>query len=597
MDEGMEEGRAGALGEENPRLFYLYSAILVLAGALAWSNSFSGPFVFDDVFTVVQNPSIARLSNLGAVLNPPKDSSTLGRPLANLTFAVNYALSGLNPWGYHLFNLAIHLCAGLALFSLTRRALRSPRMAPRFGAHAATLAFLIALLWLVHPLKTAAITYLTQRIEALASLFYLLTLLCFAKAVSLAEGEEGRGDWTMLALSAVSCLLAMASKEIAASIPLLVLLYDRAFAAGSFARALKIRRGYYALLASTWVFLAFILYLGGNRDNSVIYGNLSTPSEYGLKQFGALATYLKLTFWPSPLVFDYGWVEVGGFWEVAPQALLVCGLLAATFFALRKHPAAGFCGALAFAVLAPTSSVIPIRDAVFEHRMYLPQASVIALLVCLSYLAWKRKAAGGAFPLPVVAVALVAGAALGAATFARNADYRSERAIWEDTAAKRPQNARAHANVASYFFEEGNYAAAEASYARSLALAPGNARTLFDMAGAKLKQGKHAEAASDYARVLQDEPENAKARCQLGLALITVGRPDEGLNHLAALAASGGVPPQSLVAIGDELIRRGQYAEASRYFRTLAAESVRSGNQTLRKVALSRLSELPPASR
>ena len=193
------------------------------------------------------------------MLCPPSHGETVsGRPVLNLSLALNYAVSGCDVRGYHVTNLAIHLAAALLLFGIVRRTL--PRFRGCGGGQqlarlqlATPLALAIALLWAVHPLQTESVTYIVQRAESLMGLFYLLTLYCFLRGA----GSARAIFW--YAGSVLACLLGMATKEVMVSAPLVVLLYDRTFLAGSFREAWRRRWAYYLALAATWLLLAWLV--------------------------------------------------------------------------------------------------------------------------------------------------------------------------------------------------------------------------------------------------------------------------------------------------------------------------------------------------
>jgi len=152
----------------------------VLAGLWAYSNTFSAPFFFDDVPAIVDNPSIRHLGAIGEVLSPSGSdgSGVAGRPLVNLSLALNYAWGGLDVRWYHAFNLIVHLLAGLTLFGIVRRTLDR-----RGNIQSVALAWVIAVIWTVHPLLTESVTCVIQRTESLMGLFYLLTLYCFIRGL------------------------------------------------------------------------------------------------------------------------------------------------------------------------------------------------------------------------------------------------------------------------------------------------------------------------------------------------------------------------------------------------------------------------------
>ena len=222
---------------------FLAGGLIVLATVLAYRNSFSGPFIFDDL-AISQNPTIRELWPIWKPLCPPNHGEPVtGRPLLNLSFAVNYAVSGLNVRGYHVANLAIHVLAALLLFGILRRTFLLRSLGNSQIPTPIYFALAIALLWAVHPLQTESVTYIVQRAESLVGLFYLLTLYCFIRGAT-----WGRGRY-WYAAAVLACLLGMASKEVMVSAPLIVLLYDRAFLAGSLREAWRRRYGFYLALA------------------------------------------------------------------------------------------------------------------------------------------------------------------------------------------------------------------------------------------------------------------------------------------------------------------------------------------------------------
>jgi hypothetical protein len=367
---------------------------VVASTLLAYANTWSVPFVYDDLLAIAENPSIRRLWPPGGVLLPNLAGgvTTSGRPVLNLSFALNYALSGSAVWSYHLVNALVHAATALALFGLLRRTLR--RVAPLASAGGAparttTLAGAAALLWALHPLQTQAVTYTVQRAESLMGFFLVFTLYAFARSLGPPSERRAPGPapardasppdsrrWRVAAVAA--CALGMATKEVMVVAPLLVLLYDRTFGAGTFRAAWRCRGGWHAALAATWLVLAaLLLATGGNRGGTIGPGTGVPLWAYPLTQFEAIARYLGLSLWPQPLVFEYGtrWVRDAG--DVLPFAAVVLPLLGLTGLALRRRPAAGFAGAWFFLLLAPTSLAPGTIQMIVEHRMYLPLAAII----------------------------------------------------------------------------------------------------------------------------------------------------------------------------------------------------------------------------
>ncbi len=510
-------------GQQAVSVWCAAGVLFVVSLATYW-NTLGVPFFFDDPIAIVENPSIRNLASLGEVLSPPNNGSGVtGRPLVNLSLAINYALGGINPAGYHAANILIHVLATLALFGAVRRTLLLPALRERFGEGALPLAFLTAGLWLLHPLQTESVACVIQRTELLVGLFYLLTLYAFTRAT-----EAPSPLWPALTVGA--CFLGMASKEVMVSAPLTVLLYDRTFVAGSFAAAWRQRRGIYLGLAASWLLLALLVAsTGGARGEAAGFGVGVTAWSYALKQCEAIVLYLRLTAWPNPLVVFYGVDVVTHPAEVWPQALLLIALVTATLWAAWHRPKLGFVGLWFFAILAPSSSVVPlVTQTVSEHRMYLPLVAPLVLAAGGLYLALGRRA---------YAVAALAALVLGLASRARNTDYRSELSIWTDTVAKVPGNARAHINLGAVHSAAGNRAAALASYQTALRFDPNSPDALNNVATIAIETGRPADAIEPGRAALRLRPKHALAHNNLGTALVQTGQVAAGAEHLRTAIA------------------------------------------------------------
>ncbi len=499
---------------------------ILLAVGLAYAGSFGGPFLFDDIPTIVQNESIRRLQTLDAVLSPPTASTSAGRPLVQLSLAVNYALCRLNVVGYHAFNFGVHLLAALTLFGVARRSLLLS--GSKLAARSTPLAAMIALVWAIHPLQTESVTYVTQRAESMAGLFYLLTLYA---AIRGAESQRPR-RWHVV--SVASCLAGMACKEVMVSAPLIVLLYDRAFLSKSFQEIRARRGGFYLALAATWLLQGWLVYSTGNRGSSAGFGLGVSVGEYAATQLVAIPHYLWLCFWPRWLAFDYGPGVIVAPSRVVPGALVVGLLIAATLAAWRLAPRLGFLGVFFFAVLAPSSSVVPVvTQTMAEHRMYLALAAVATLFVLAGDWLLDKLLDRALGPqerqLRQSIVAVAAGAvilALGARTMLRNHDYRSERAIWLDTARKVPDSGRAHAAAAVALLQAGETSEAIREATRAIELDPEPGAYL-NRGNAYLLRGRDAEALADFNRSIELKSDLATTYCHRGGALMHLNRLDE----------------------------------------------------------------------
>ncbi|MEN6457916.1 MAG: tetratricopeptide repeat protein [Thermoguttaceae bacterium] len=523
-----------------PRIAVVVAGLAIaLATAAAFSNSFHGPLVFDDGPSIVDNPTIRQLWPPWETLCPPKRGETVtGRPLLNLSLAVNYSIGGTTVWSYHVTNLAIHIATALLLFGLVRRTLLLPGTPASLAKASNLLAASIALLWSVHPLQTESVTYIVQRAESLAGLFYLSTLYGLLRG---ATAQRRTGLW--YAISFVACLLGMASKEIVASAPLIALLYDRTFLAGSFREALHRRRRLYVSLGATWLLLLWLVVDNKGRGGTAGFGQEIEPLAYLGTQFGAVIHYLRLCIWPSPLVLDYGVEVAHTAAEIVPYGIVIAALVALTVAALRRWPKIGFLGVFFFALLAPTSTVIPVTtQTVAEHRMYLPLAAVVTLIAMGAW-TWCNRRRITPTPTTGVAFACVvatAAVALGAATYQRNKVYQSNLQIWTDTVAKVPDNARALTNLGATLLNAHRPNDAISHLQRAASIQPDNADGQNKLGSALLMCGRPAEAIPHFQVALQRDPANAEVRNNFGSALTAQGRYEEASDQFRkALDARG----------------------------------------------------------
>ncbi len=573
--------------------------LVILSGVCAHVVTFRVPFIFDDQVAVVENTSITSLSRIGEVLWPPTTGSGVtGRPLVNLSLAVNYALGGLDPRGYHIFNIVLHALVGGLMFAVMRRLLHRALGSGREPA-ASLLGLAVALVWVVHPLQTESVASVIQRTEILGGLFYLLVLWCFLRSLN----SKVASRWRLAAVAA--CWAGMAAKEIVFTVPFVVFLVDRALIAGSWRAAWRNRSGFYLGLLSAWLFLALIVYkMGGTRGEAAGFGvGGITWWQYFLRQWEAICTYLKLVIWPHPLIVDYGYDVVTSARTVVVQGAVLVGLAGVTIFGVVRNylwsvPAAAF-----FLILGPSSSVMPLAgQTAAEHRMYLPLATVVVLLgVGL----WKLL---GTLTARLLASALVVCLLL--ASVARNQTYASTLRLWRETLIYRPGNPRAHFNAGQAAGELKLREEAINHYNNTLRIDPRYTKAYYnlgvilaEMPGRRLdairayegaiavqadfadahnnlavqlasESGREGEALAHYQTALSLMPDHAAAHSNLSALLQRVpGRQDEALAHAEralrldpgksdieltlanALAAIPGRTSEALVKLQD-LVRR-----------------------------------------
>jgi tetratricopeptide (TPR) repeat protein len=495
---------------------------IVLAIVAAYSGTMRVPFFFDDLPAIVDNPTIRHLGDMASVLSPPSamgdDSGASGRPFINLSFALNYACGGLDPWGYHATNLAIHIASALLLYGIVRRTCGSARAPNRSRIGPSEVAFATALLWGVHPLLTESVTCVVQRTESLMGLCYLAALYCFVRH---SEARETR-MWAVIAFTA--CLLGMATKEAMVTAPVVIFLYDRTFVSGGFRESWRRHRMVHGALAATWFLLAVLVLRDGSSRG---FGHGAGGASYLLTQCRALVLYLKLSVWPHPLAIDYGTGLASGLSEVWPQALCILVLLGCSAWCLVSRPVAGFLMGTFFILLSPSSSFVPLaQQTIAEHRMYLPLAALAAL------------AAGSLRTLPRIAftsAVLLAGAALAAMTWERNLTFSDPSALWAEAVRAFPSNERAHNNLGyALASKPGRLDEAISEYREALRLKPDYFKAHTNLANALVtRPGGLDEAIAHYTRSLEINPLQYEAHYNLACALEARGiGQDQVISHL-----------------------------------------------------------------
>jgi tetratricopeptide (TPR) repeat protein len=502
---------------------------------LAYVNSFFGVFMFDDLAALVRPPGLRDFATA---------ISNTSRLLVGLTFLANWKLGGLRVADYHLVNMVIHIAAGMFLFGIVRRTLMLPIIPDRYKSSASQLGFVIAAIWLVHPLQTESVTYISQRSESLMGLLYFATLYCFVAGVQ--SGENSR--W--YTASIVACAAGMAVKPVMITAPLMVLLYDRCLLSGGIMNALRTRRSVYLGLAATWLVPAALLLAVVNALKVMGYssGLPSSRLTYLLTEQGVVLHYLKLVFWPYHLCLDYGWPAALTVREALLPGAVIAILLAVTLWACyRRHPV-GFCGLWFFVIIAPSSTILPIDDFAAEHRLYLPLAGIVAAVVVAAYellRKWTRPW------LPVVlACSLVV--VLGVATHQRNKDYYSEEAMWRSVVETSPANLRARNDYAVTLSQAGKVREALAQYEAVLDQIPPKTRLALDSRKVRMigtvmpnsyeynyfrahsnmgllfqkELGRNAEAVGHYAAALSVIPFVEDVRWNMRMALKSCGVAD-----------------------------------------------------------------------
>jgi len=347
---------------QHPATRAIGGVLLVVASVLwVYSPALRAPLIFDDMPSVVRNESIRQLWPLSGSaerpgpLQPPRQAPVSGRPLVNLTFAMNYALGGADPFSYHACNLALHIASALILWAMVQRTLTMQFFAGRFAGSANLLGFLAALLWALHPLAIDAVEYVTQRTELLLGCCYLLTF-DFSWHYWQSKSRLARSVWLLLAVMA--SLAGMASKEVMVSAPVMVLLYERTFITGSFTSALRKSWPLYLGLSLTWILLA-LLNVSMPRSNTAGFHLGVSAITWWCTQAKVLLMYLKLVVWPDPLLIYYHVPYLETLSAAFPWLLAGAALAVLTAVLVGRRSSLGFVLAFVLAILSPTL-VVPV---------------------------------------------------------------------------------------------------------------------------------------------------------------------------------------------------------------------------------------------
>ena len=517
------------------------TAGLLLMGLTIYAAAFPASFVFDDYGNIVDNPQILMngptCQTMADLTRPPSPH----RPLAKLTFALNHAWHGLDADGFRLINLIIHVINGWLVFGLARLIPRSGDRKNGWGP------YLAALIWLTIPLHTQSVTYIVQRMNSLATLFYLVSLICYIQARRRHILGLGRiGVVLLFTGSCFSGLFGLFTKETAITLPLFIFFYEWFFFQDLDRIWLKNHLGRLGLVIIVCAFVAAI-YLDGNPTRKISESYLDKPftwSQRLLTQPRVVLYYLSLLAWPHPgrLTLDYDFPLSKTPMDPAVTLLALAGLAALvllTFWSARKHRLLSFAVLWFLGNLVVESSVMGLA-LVFEHRTYLPSIwPVMAAVLCLTDRTRR----------PGLAIILLTALALGGAfgTYQRNLVWRDKITLWQDCLAKAPENPRASHNLALALDRGGRYPEAIVYYRRSLATiarqdasdqaAISNVHA--NLGAVLLKTEQYAEARRHLKQAVDslrhsstpDVPRIAGICKQLGLTELRLGNPDEARGY------------------------------------------------------------------
>jgi len=498
------------------------AAVLMLLAAVAitiYINTLSAPFVFDDPHNIVENPHI-RLTKLsvGGIVDAATHQTR--RPVASLTFALNYYFHGYDVAGYHVVNIAIHILTGFLMFLVVRRTLGLMHHEKQD-----MVAALAALVWIVNPVHTQSVTYIVQRMAALATLFFLLALYLYIKGRLRQKAGQPMAP-LFFALCGLSGVLAVLSKQIAATLPVFILLYEWYFFQDVNGEWFKKRlRWIGAALAIIGIFAG--IYLGASPMEKILamYDTQDfTLGQRLLTEPRVIFLYLSLLFFPHParLNLDYDFpvsVSLVDPFTTLAALLGLAGLLVLAAVTAKKQRLVSFAVLWFFGNLAIESSFLGLA-LVFEHRTYLPSVFVTAALVWAVF-EYVR-------PRPLAVGMLLAVTVLfGFWTHQRNAVWADEVALWRDVTKKSPDLARPWSNLGMALQIAGNSEAALHAFQKAISLDPDHMEAHNNSGYILRELGQPGEAIRFFRKALEINSAYADAHYNLGLAFFDLKEMDQ----------------------------------------------------------------------
>lgn len=572
--------------------------LFIVVGFSIYGNSFDVPFIFDDSDNI-QNPSL-RINELSpdSLLKAAVDSNLLKRPVANVSFAINYYFGVYNVRGYHLVNILIHIAASFFLFLLLKITFELPVNREKYF-NSRLIALLASLLWLTHPLATQSVTYLVQRMNSLAAMFYVLAVLCYVQGRLKVEGDNEKlksfDGWLWFAGSLISGILAIGSKEIAVTLPTVIFLYEWFFFQDLSWKWLN-KKIPWIIALLVFLYCAAYYYLGGNPLSKIFNSCNNRPFsslERVLTEFRVVMHYIGLIIYPNPdrLVFDYNFpLSISLFSPISTvvsilSLALICVLAAVI---AKKERFIAFCVFWFFINLILESSVICL-EIIFEHRTYLPSMFLLAIIPAL--LVRTRL---NTVLMTIVLLTLCAGC--GYWTIKRNKTWQDLIGFWQDSINKQPMKARGYNNLGVALAEANRMGEAGENFLKALELLPDfpeaysnlglvqyrqnrlveaekNFKQALDLRSHYIEgrlnlaslykdQGKYDEALEQYRALYRQIPDNSIINKEMGQTLLRMGRPEESLSYLEK--ALGKLPQDKnvLLARGEVFMRSGKLEEA-----------------------------------
>jgi len=573
------------------RNFFFSSAALAAILYSIYSNSFDCGWHLDDFHSITDNPSIhlqnltweAVRKTLHSDLNYPVK---LYRPVAGLTFALNYFASGSDPASYHLVNLIIHWFSSLFLFLFLYQTLNLPSFHSKYASSAYSIALLSATLWAINPVQTQSVTYVVQRMTSLAGLFYIMSMFFYAKGRTALDGK-----WRLLhgALCFTAFVFSFGSKENAALLPLSILLYEGFLVQadmGSWIKSNKI----YVLMALTVFLTLSLLYVYYRRGSFLSFLNdyearPFTLAQRLLTQPRVILFYLSLIFYPLP-----SRLSIAHSFEISTSLfsplstffaiLFMAGAVVLAVTLRKKHPILSFSFFFFLLNHLLESSVLPL-ELVFEHRNYIPSIVVffpVAMGICHLFKRYESSS-GMRSALAAFIVLLLIG--LGHATYLRNLTWKTEETLWADASMKAPDQFRPHHNLGVAYQKQGRFQEAISEFEKALRSKGFNRRTemivtYYQLGRAYHQLGELQKSKGFYEKALQMDANLSHALGGLAVLCGAEGNTGTAFVYLERALKADSENPYVNFNMGLHYMKQGEMDRAEPHFRKAgAAEGIK----------------------
>jgi len=532
----------------------------VIIGFLIYSNTFNSPFILDDLSGIQKEPHI-RLTGLSleGIRKAARESLYSSRPMGCISFALNYYFHRYNVMGYHLVNILIHITTGILLYFFLRTTLSIWTKQSGQPANASLIAFFAACIWFVHPIQIQSVTYIIQRMTSMAAMFYILSLMLYAKFRLTAEKRK---KWVLFAGCALAGILALGSKPIAVTLPPFILLYEWFFFQDLSLSWLK--RHPFRLAGMLILFgLVVFMFLGTVHPVEKIFNGYAnrdfTLTQRVLTEFRVVIYYISLLIFPHPsrLNLDHDFPLSHSLVDPFTTLLsigTITGLMVLAFYLARRERVLSFCILWFFGNLVIESSVIGL-EIIFEHRTYLPSMFFFLIIVVLVHRYFKKGWAVTAF-LSLWVILLCSW------TYERNRLWGNPVAFARDCAQKSPKKARPQNRLGVMLVRHGRLDDAMACYREALRIEPEFAEAHNNLGVALAKQEKLDEALAHYGEALRNRPRYPEAHYGMGVVFAQQQKLDEAILHFTEAVRIDSNYTKAHLGLGVAFAQQGKLDEA-----------------------------------